>query len=95
VTCHRLLNRFFRRVSSYTLTGRGGRGSALGRRVGADAVVTSWMALVSSSTHLSIASSSFNTGFPGSLSSKKVWNAAQSIRVNLGRSVGFERMIGT
>jgi hypothetical protein len=57
----------------------------VGRRLGADAAVASWMALVSSSRHLSISSSSTTKGFPGSLCSRQAWNAAQSIRVKSGR----------
>jgi hypothetical protein len=45
--------------------GEGGRGSVRGQRQGADATWASWMALVSSWTHLSIASSSITTDSPG------------------------------
>jgi hypothetical protein len=48
------------------LAGRGGRGSARGRRLGEDAAVASCMALFGSTTHLSVAS--FTTGLPGSQS---------------------------
>jgi hypothetical protein len=65
--------------------------SARGRRLGADVAMVSWMALVSSPEHLFIASSSFTAGFPGSLSSRQDWNAAQSIRLKSGRSTTFSK----
>jgi hypothetical protein len=43
--------------------------------------VASPAALVNYSTHLLIVSSSFTSGFPGSMSSKQAWNEAQSIRL--------------
>jgi hypothetical protein len=67
----------------------GGRSSARGWRLGADGAVFFWMALVSSSTRLSIAFLSFITDFPRSLSSRRAWNVAQSIPVKLRRSIRF------
>jgi hypothetical protein len=60
VICHFLLNRFLTRISTWKLEERRGRGSARGGRLGADATVVSWMALV-------VSSFSFTTGFPGIL----------------------------
>lgn len=65
--CHCFLNRFLRLISSKILAARGGRWLPRIRRLGADTVVASSMALVGSSTYLSVASSSFTAGFPGCL----------------------------
>lgn len=60
-----LYPQFLRAYSSWLLVRREDCGSARGQQLGAEAAVASWMALVSSLTNYSIASSSFTTGFPG------------------------------
>jgi hypothetical protein len=53
--------------------------------------VVSCMALVSSSTHLSIAPVTFTTVFHGSLSAREAWNAGQYVRVKSGQSSTFRK----
>jgi hypothetical protein len=66
-----LLDRSFRRISSWMLSCWGVRGFSWGRRLREDECVTFWMDLVSFSTNLSIASLLFTTQFPRGLSSRQ------------------------
>jgi hypothetical protein len=91
VICHYLLNRFFRRISSSILAGKIDHGSALVRRLAADATVADLIGMVSLPTHLSIPFLLFTGRFPGRMTWSQAWNAAQSIRVKLGLSVTFAK----
>jgi hypothetical protein len=93
VTCHFLRNLFFRHISSWILACREVRGQTRGLRLRADAAVASWVALVSSSTHLSIASSSITTWFPGICLHGKPGMQPSPFAWSRGVPVGFEMMI--